>query len=280
MIGKTHQCCIGLGVLALALLCSHADAALVAQWNFDDNTYNDQVGTLHGTANGAASIVAAGANQLGNDMGKALQTGSTAGTDYVATGDLNSLGVTGDFTVTAWLKHGTVTPTVSPEWWDSDTNGIGSAGGGFLGTIRRDDGGGNTGLIYANMRNTTTGGTNLLKPSPRVDDGQWHFVAVTYTPGGAFNSNVYLDGVLSGDHELGTFNLSLTNGGKIMRLGDGFDGMIDDVRIYSEALDGALDGNDTLISGDLYDVWHAAVPEPAALAFAVAGASVLLIRRK
>ncbi|MCC6681002.1 MAG: LamG domain-containing protein [Phycisphaeraceae bacterium] len=280
MIGKTHQGCIGLGVLALALLCGHADAALVAQWNFDDNTYNDQVGSLHGTANGATSIVAAGNNQLGNDMGKALQTGATAGTDYLETGDLNTLGNTGDYTVTAWLKHSTVGAAVSPEWWDTDVSGTGGAGGGFLGTIRRNDGTGNTALVYANHRDTTSGALKLLKPSPRVDDGLWHFIAITYTPGGAFNSSIYLDGVLSGDHELGTFTLSMTDGGKIMRLGDGFDGMIDDVRVYSHALEGALDGNNTLISGELYDVWHAMVPEPAALALAVAGASVLLVRRK
>lgn len=278
MNGKQGQQWLAAALMVFACA-GAANAALVAQWNFDDGTYNDQVGSLNGTASGSTAIITAGTNQLGHNMGKALQTGSAAGSDYVAVGDLTSLGVSGSFTLTMWIKHEALPTngTVSPEFWDS---WVGSSAnqGGVSGTIRRGNDGGNAGLIYASVEDTVDSSADLLKPYPRVDDGLWHFVAIRYISSGT-SAKIYLDGVESTDVETGSYILSAL-GGKNTRIGDGFDGQIDDVRIYNSALTVALDGNKTLTGGELYDVWQADVPEPAAMSLAAIGATLLLINRR
>ncbi|WP_432797669.1 LamG-like jellyroll fold domain-containing protein [Poriferisphaera sp. WC338] len=267
-------------VSCVAAMGVHANAALVAQWNFDDGTYEDQAGSLDGGAIGSTSIVAAGSNQLGNDMGKAVQTGSSAGSDYLNVGDLNTLGVNGSFTVTMWVKHNALPTdgTVSPEFWDSWNSGTGPSGGGFISTIRRGNNGGNAGLIFTNIEDTNDSSGDLLKPSPRIDDGLWHFYAIRYISS-ANTAKIYLDGVESGDSEVGAYNLSRASGGKSLRLGDGFDGMIDDIRIYDAALSVTLDGSKTLTDGDLYDVWHAQVPEPGVMGLVGLAGLMAMLRR-
>lgn len=271
-----------------------AEAALRAQWNFDDGTFNDQVGTLNGSPHGDATIVPAGNNLLGNDMGLALSTGTLIipGFDYLRIGDLDTLGInTGSFTLTLWLKHDPM-PTGFPEggnnatWWDTSTNG-GTPGsnGGFLGHIRKGIDAGNGGKVYVDMRDET-GATKLLKPEARIDDGQWHFVAIIHnTTPDPDTTKIYLDGRYydRGASELGIRTLTPTDGGTILRLGDGFGGLIDDVRIYDHALSLLLSG-DNVTGGGLYNVWHATsqvtvLPEPTALALLVIAAPTTLFGR-
>ncbi len=260
---KTHL--IGIGALVTSFCIGTAQGQLIAQWNFDDDTYDDQIGVLDGVPTGDVAIVTAGTNQFGVDMGKALLGGSTTAS-YLTIGDLNTLGVTGDFTFTVWLKLDPlpVNGAVSPEWWDSrSVNMDPGTYGGFLGTVRRGDDGSNGGKPYANMRDLSINGDKLLKPEQRIDDSLWHFLAIVHDST-AQESKVYLDGVyhVRGLNELGPRNLSQTGpsgeGGKNTRLGEGFgvaNGMIDDVRIYSQALTVSIDGNNTLTSGELYDIW-------------------------
>ncbi|MCC6683252.1 MAG: exo-alpha-sialidase [Phycisphaeraceae bacterium] len=285
---------IGVCLVAFTCLSLSAQAALRAQWNFDDGTFNDQVGALDGTPHGLATIVAAGNNLLGNNMGLALSTDTLIipGFDYMQIGDLDTLGINaGNFTLTLWLKH-TPMPTSFPEggnnatWWDTSTTGT-TAGtnGGFLGYIRQGIDSGNGGKLYANFRDET-GATKLLKPEARIDDNQWHFVAIVHNVSpDPDTTKIYLDGKYwdRGGNELGIRTLTATDGGTILRLGDGFGGFIDDVRIYDHALSVVLNGS-TVTGGEVYNVWHAtaqvtAIPEPAALALLMIAAPALLLRR-
>ncbi|MCC6681003.1 MAG: hypothetical protein IT445_08890 [Phycisphaeraceae bacterium] len=262
---KTHL--VSIGALITSLMVGSAHAVLVTQWNFDDDTFNDQIGTLDGTVEGTVTIVAAGTNQFGVDMGKAMLGGAIPDVDFVNMGDLNTLGVTGSFSFTAWLKLDPL-PTnnaISAEWWDSRSTLPGDGNyGGFLGTVRRGDDLGNGGKPYVNMRDIAINGDKLLKPEQRIDDGEWHFISVVHDST-LQKSKVYLDGVYhvrSDLYESGPRNLSQTGpsgeGGKDLRLGDGFGavgGMIDDVRIYDHALSVTIDGSNMLTAGELYDIW-------------------------
>ncbi|MCC6682491.1 MAG: PEP-CTERM sorting domain-containing protein [Phycisphaeraceae bacterium] len=243
-------------VLVIALCTVAAQADLVAHWNFDDDTYNDQVGTLHGTAVGTTAIVTAGNNQLGADMGKALQTGGFFGLDYVFVGDLATLGVTGSFTLSSWIMHDLipVENTISPEFWDSYSNGT---GGGVVQNLFRGNGGTNAGKPYTTVSDMSTG--VLFKPEVRIDDNLWHWVAFVYDAD-TNSGKIFLDGVHhSGRDRTGAFTLHPTTS-KITRIGDGFGGLVDDVRIYNEALSWTADENDNLLSGGLYDVWTVGAP--------------------
>lgn len=80
-------------------------------------------------------------------------------------------------------------------------------------------------------------------------------------PAGAVNHNLNLR---MGDY---------TNGG-----GQGFNGQLDDIRIYNEALSIQRNG-DTVIGGDVYSLFNAPIPEPTSTATLAAGIALAFSRR-
>ncbi|QHI69405.1 LamG-like jellyroll fold domain-containing protein [Tichowtungia aerotolerans] len=207
-------------------------AGLIAHWNFDDGTCSDVVGGLHGTPNGNVSFVDSGHPTLG----KAVAFGTVKDSDYIALGDLSSLGVgSGSFTLSLRMKHAaqSLSGEVSPLFWDSQT---GSAGKGYDGikiALRKGSDGNNAGRVFASVGGPD--GKVLLK-GRRVDDDEWHLVVIRYDSD-TDELMYFEDGlhVYSRD-AFGVYVLNRSESGKKTLLGNGFGGMIDDVRVYDTAL--------------------------------------------
>ena len=208
---------------------------LVAQWDFHDGTYADQVGSLDGTAHGSVSIVASGCAEFA----QAAQFGSATGTDYLEMGDLSTLGIyTKSFTVSFWMKHAALPSdgTHSPEIWDSKSGNSAVGYNGIQTNIRQGNDGGNAAKIFAVVGGANQLDMELLKGDPRVDDGDWHWIVVRYD--GGSDELIYLqDGVhIVAEDAVRVCSLNQWPSGKQLRIGDGFGGLIGDVRIYDAAL--------------------------------------------
>lgn len=101
--------------------------------------------------------------------------------------------------------------------------------------------------------------------SSAINDGQWHLVTTTYDSTAA-QKRLYFDGVLLGSAvSVGSFDVTAAN----FRIGEfyingtieqGFNGMIDDVRIYNNAL-----------SGTEVASLYSTVPEPGACVILLTG---------
>ncbi len=220
---------------------------LVAHWDFHDNTYNDQVGTLDGSANGAVSIVDSGHSKFA----KAIQTGSTKNTDYLNVGNLGALGIyTNSFTVSLWISHASSATT--DQFWDS-LSGTSSLGyEGMAGSVRANNVS-NADKVYMNVGNRSTL-TALLKGVP-VSDGEWHWLVVRYDAGTG-ELKYFEDGVhIAGEDEVNSSCSLVKEAGRNLWLGDGFGGKIADVRIYDKALSFTTDGSNNLTGGELYEMY-------------------------
>ena len=135
-------------------------------------------------------------------------------------------------TVTVWLKPGTTSGTM-------DLFEEGGSGKGFA--LRIKDGN-----LEAAIRNGGAG-TQTTISTPYPGDGQWHHAGVVFN-GGTFD--LYLDGVLSatqatgysaiGNHDdPGAIGVSSSADAFGSGNGSYYQGLIDDVRLYDVALDGA-----------------------------------------
>ncbi|QHI69406.1 LamG domain-containing protein [Tichowtungia aerotolerans] len=220
---------------------------LVAHWDFSDGTYEDQAGSLDGTANGSVSIVDSGSPYFA----KAVQTGSTKGTDYLNVGDLGTLGIyTNSFTVSLWVNHASSSTT--DEFWDSLSGTSTSGYEGIKGSIRAYNVS-NADKVYMNVGNGST--TMALLKGAVVSDGEWHWLVIRYDSETGelkyFEDSVH---IVAEDEINGSCSL-VQEAGRNLWLGDGFGGMIGDVRIYNKALSFTTDENNELVGGDLYEIY-------------------------
>jgi len=209
---------------------------LVAHWSFDDGTADDVASGINGTFQRGATTVSEGKVQ-------ALRL-ERADSEYVDIPHSDSLMIESGITIAAWVKY---TGVYSGVWgnrfiykygWDTGHTGphlMVPAGGGLL------------------EFSFNTG--NLLNPyvvtsTQNYNDDQWHLVVATYD--GSFSS-LYVDGELedqipaSGNiNYLHPFQILLPSiynpphlGNSIGRNGDEdnrwFDGLIDEVRVWSRA---------------------------------------------
>ena len=198
-------------------------AALVAHWTLDDGSGtlavdvsgNGNEGTLQGDPKWAVGQIG-GALELDGD-------------DFVECGNGAILNITEQLTLSAWVK-----PDAGfsyPDW-----SGIIMRGGPNLDTFAFYYNGPNQQLGF---KTTGTDPAWMSVAAPGLFDGQWHHVAAVYD--GAVKT-VYLDG-----EPIGTMNSTgsiETSDGRLL-LGAGRDltppthylvGLIDDARIYDEAL--------------------------------------------
>ncbi len=227
---------------AALLMASSSFAALVAQWDFSDGTYNDQVGSNDGEAKGTISIVSSGNVYFGH----AIQTG-LALDDTLNVGNLSTgLGLsTNSFTLSYWVKRAAF-PTDSANFKRVFESHSGDSG--IQTTLRASDTS-NANKLYSSLQ--AAAGDKLLNGST-VANGAWHWVVIRYD-GDTDTANYFEDGRLY-DTETGIFSLA---GDRNTYIGNGLGGLIGDIRIYDTPLTYALDSNNNTIGGELDAIYEA-----------------------
>ncbi|MDA7930599.1 LamG domain-containing protein, partial [Akkermansiaceae bacterium] len=228
--------------LTLAPVVSQAD--LVAHWTLDEGS-----GTIAGdsSANNNVGTVAGGALWSTTNL-PVVPSGTSAALQMDGIDDqVNIVGYkgitgTGDRTIAAWIRTSSNNPALN--------KGIVSWGANASTqkwTFRVQTGNGTPGAI----RIEANGG--FFVGNTVVTDGEWHHVAVTWANDGTpdiQDAKLYVDGVLDADFNSLDTPPSASQSVAIntassadVRIGDNFqlthnwDGWMDDVRIYDEALD-------------------------------------------
>jgi len=215
-------------ILVLGLI-GNASADLVARWTFDDETANDSSGNSHhgtlvaGDGTTSVSIVYdadRGSNVLNcsNPEGHTINSVVDCGTGTWAD-------ITPIITMAAWTKANTI--------WHATGCYLLSKGSAYQFTAIAD-----VGIIrvysqqYPNPYREFYGTSSLL-------DGKWHHVAYTHDEE---SRRMYFDGELEAEEFIGsegyTHGDALIIGGRLSTNFDhrGWDGRIDDVRLYDRVL--------------------------------------------
>ncbi|MEK7953149.1 PQQ-dependent sugar dehydrogenase [Luteolibacter soli] len=232
-------------LLVAALLSGgHLRADLVAHYKFDEaagttTALNQVAGATTGTVGSAVTTGVAGiagnayrfnnnANQAGIvDMGNASFFPAITGS--------------GALTISAWVKTTDTTGNRTTAVFAGDNTvanvyadlGVAAGQAGFLGS--------------ASARNRPVGAAAAQQTGifsspavPPVNDGAWHHLAMTVNVSAA-KLELWVDGTLANTQTMTATNLPVFNNFEIGRLGraaptDPFDGTIDDVQVYNEAL--------------------------------------------
>lgn len=216
-------------VLALSLVFFSSAAAhatfdqysgLVAHWKFNGDATDSQ-DDHNGTLNGGPTLVD---DRFGNHSSAYYFDGTD---DYISVSDDSDLDITGDITISAWVKF--------------DSNYVRH---GFLAKQTSEDGGYRLHIdmyrFTSNLSNDSTQ-ANLVYLR-HLNDGKWHHVLMTYDGDRIYN---YVDGEpcgCAGQQEyfngpIGTNNEDLTIGVYFTFAWYYYKGVIDDVRLYRRYLD-------------------------------------------
>lgn len=198
---------------------------LVAYYPFNGNANDESGYGNNGTVNGATLTT----DRFGNPN-SAYEFDGTS--DYIEVADSNSLDITNEITIAAWVKPDISNPTESQA----------------LVSKYRSEPGFRTYMLYGYTTGTqgprfrvwTTGDIGDASTTDLLSTTDWSFVVGTYD--GA-NAKLYINGVLkntnSGSGLIATNSLPLRIGaGNETSHLNPFDGKIDDVRIYNRALTG------------------------------------------
>ena len=248
--------------------------ALVGYWPLDGNVLDRSLSGNDGTLSGAPSFVSDVPAQLGGGMAISLAPGLDQVNgigDYVDLGPaLEHNFSTGNFTISAWIK------TTQTSRGTIFGNG-GDDGGGIRNVLSVGEANANGATLTTDDNSTKRQARNDIP----VNDGDWHHVLALRD---GDQTRVYVDGVLSGGNATQTlpagYDLSGTSQ-KNSYIGVGrtqdanrpeinfqkhFEGLIDDVALWDEALDlatiqGLADGS---ISPN-------PIPEPSTLLLAALG---------
>ncbi len=206
---------------------------LVAQWKLDETTgttATDSVGSNDGTYNGfdATSTVA------GID-GTAQNFDGTD--DYIEIPDSADFTFTGDFALSAWIKHsGAAEANVDDGWRIISQQ---ESGNHFVFRIN-DSSGGTNGTVHFSIYN---GSHNYVNSTTNVKDGQWHHLVAVRE---GSDIHIYVDGVLDNTAnsvftstiDITANNVLIGNKRAASSNRENFSGAIDDVRVYHKALTG------------------------------------------
>ncbi len=230
-----------LGFFCSVLLCR---ADLVGHWTFDEAS-----GTTAGdsSANNRNGTIVGGAIWNTTDL-PAVPSGSSAALQFDGVDDqvdivgYKGISGTGDRTISAWIRSGTNSTLLNKGIVSWGTN-LGTQ----KWTFRVQSQNGTPGAI----RIEANGG--FFVGNTVVTDTEWHHVAVTWANDGTpdvIDAKLYVDGVLDAEFGNGDTPPSASQSVAIntasvadVRIGDDFqtthnwEGGIDDVRIYDEALD-------------------------------------------
>jgi L-ascorbate metabolism protein UlaG (beta-lactamase superfamily) len=199
---------------------------LIAHWAFDEeegDIANDSAGEHHGALNGDPIWQSAGGK-----IGGALQFDGVD--DYVATPTVLDP-ANGVFSTFAWMKDGAAGQVILSQ---EDGTGTGEM---WLG-VDPLDGYFVSGLVPPPAGRTVT---QPLESQFLITDGQWHHIGFVWD--GRYR-HLYVDGVEVVVDDSSIDPLTSSDGGMVIGAGKNLDavsyfsGLIDDVRIYDQALDG------------------------------------------
>jgi len=256
-----------------------AGAALAARYRFDEDAgpvLRDSLGAAHGDAHSVSFITSGVAGDRGN---AGRFNGTSSRVDFADRPAAFDLG-TDDFTIAGWVKAPTNTEAGvfgnRPIAQSIDYSGggwafeLGRADRGYAGKIFFTVGGGDS-AVFAQTQ---------VFSDARLDDDQWHWIAVTQT-GGVLH--MFIDGVLQDDtgamQSLSTATAPASVLAQFGMRGDSqkpFEGQLDDWMFFTTALTAAIDEDGNLIGGGLHDAWRASnLPEPAGLTMLIIAAAAL-----
>lgn len=209
---------------------------LAAYWPLDANA-NDLSGNgNNGTLNSGAVIDAADHATVPAGNAGSANFPTLGGGNRIDVPDSPSLSITGSITISAWIKTNLpVSPNVLPNVDLQEIVGKFGTGGGYF--FRINSGGG-TSFCIVDGSGTASGpsGTNKIIPT-----GTWTHVAATYDQANAGAIRMYVGGLQSSD--IGSSPSPPPDGAGGLIIGrngqNEFNGHIDEVRIYSRALNTA-----------------------------------------
>jgi hypothetical protein len=197
-----------------------ADPHLAAWWNFDDASGTTAAdSSKHGRAGTLQGGLSFDKNSVPGRIGKAL---SLDGEGFVEVTGYKGVTGTAPRTVAAWVKTKAA---------KGDIVAWGLAEFGKMWTF---------GFVRGRIGVTPKGGYFYMNPS--TSDDAWHHVAAVMVEAKLPNLHdhvrLYLDGEPAPIHDIGLLDLwPIETGSDLnVRIGGGFVGLVDDVRIYDRAL--------------------------------------------
>ena len=208
-----------LAILALVMsLANSASARLVAHYEFEGNANDSSGHGLNGILMGGVSFV------TDSERGSVLSLDGFG--DYMDCGNDSWFDITSSITLACWIK----VDSYNKAWQAIITKGDSAW------RLQRNET--SRGIEFActgiNVPGTTWG--NVLG-STNVNDSKWHHVAGVYD---GSRISLYIDGVLeyseAGSGSINTNNYAVMIGENADQRGREWDGQIDDVRIYNNAL--------------------------------------------
>ncbi|MEI8339726.1 MAG: LamG-like jellyroll fold domain-containing protein [bacterium] len=148
--------------------------------------------------------------------------------DYIDMGNSNSLKITNNITMSAWVKpaeSGSGWKTIITNQWDYARQS------GILVSMS-----GSTGRVHVALSNGT--GIDSVDGQTSINDGSWHLVTVTFTSG---EVKIYVDGLIDTDYNSSFTSIAynsnnLTIGKNSEASYEYWTGLIDEVMIFSRTL--------------------------------------------
>ncbi|MFA5249046.1 MAG: LamG-like jellyroll fold domain-containing protein [Candidatus Paceibacterota bacterium] len=218
--------------------------SLGGEWNFDGQNANDSSGNNNnGTASGA---VATATTPYGNGAAGQYAMSFDGINDYVSVLHSASISLSNTFTVSVWIK----------------TNAAGRrilikepSGGGVTNySLQLDSSGYLGGGTYDNLSHNSS----FYNTAKAVNDGNWHHAVMVRD--GVSKIYIYVDSVMQSATDT-TVGNTITNSGNFIignrnNVSSYFNGLIDEVRIYSAALPSSaireqyVAGLDKLLAGN------------------------------
>jgi hypothetical protein len=207
-----------------------ATAGLVAYWSFDSTYVNGT--TLFDQSGNMNNATAFSTTSVPGEIGQALYfNGSSSSIQVTPSSSTQAFDLIGDLSFSLWVQ------TTNSTRDEALISKYTAAGSGF-GYVLRTTPGGTVELQLGN-NNVVASTISVATDVTRINDGNWHHVAVVVTLGSSVA--FYVDGQLSSTYPLNSvpavavtsFEMGITS---IATSGTYFTGSMDEVRIYNRAL--------------------------------------------